>query len=406
MSDRRQPGSDPLEGRTVLVCVTGGIAAYKSCTLVRLLVKAGARVQVAMTQAATRFVGPETFAALSGRPVLTSLWNQSGTVPHVLAAHEADVAVVAPATANTLAKIALGFADDAVSSTLVEIECPLIVAPAMHSGMFRAPATQENLTLLESHGARVVGPEVGELAAGDEGLGRMSEPDAIVEEIRAALGRGLDLAGRRILVTAGPTQEPIDPVRFIGNRSSGKMGIALATEAVARGAEVTMILGPVAERVPARIAVVPVETAAEMRQAVIREVPDTDVVVMAAAVADFRPASSAERKIKKEDGVPTIELERNPDILSEIASGARPRVLVGFAAETEDLEQAAAAKLEAKGVDLLVVNRVGASGTGFGSDTDEAGILGRDGWVDPVGSWTKRDLAREICDQVVKLLDS
>ena len=308
--------SSSLAGRRILLGVTGGIAAYKVASLARLLTAAGATVQVVMTEAATRFVGPHTFAALTGRPGRASLWEEPGRVLHVELAHEADVAIVAPATANSLAKLALGLADDLLTSTLLEASCPIVVAPAMHTGMWGNAATRGNLRALEERGIRVVGPEVGPLAAGDEGEGRMAEPEAILAAAEGAAVLGRDLAGRRLLVTAGPTHEPIDPVRFIGNRSSGRMGIEIAREAAARGADVRLVLGPDTVDPPEGMPVLRVETAAEMRDAVLAGFERADAVVMAAAVADFRPDSSAPEKLKKRAGPPEFRLVQTKDILS------------------------------------------------------------------------------------------
>lgn len=397
--------SSPLNGRLVLLGVTGGIAAYKACFLTRLLSAAGAEVQVVMTEAATHFIGPDTFAALTGRPVHSSLWEEPGSVLHVRLAREADLAVVAPATANTIAKMARGEADDLLTSTLLEVKGPVVVAPAMHTGMVENPATQENLKTLAERGVRIVGPVVGALAAGDEGAGRMSEPQDIFDQVEAAAGRGRDLEGRRLLITAGPTWEPIDPVRFLGNRSTGKMGFAIVREAVARGAEVLLVLGPGTEAPPAGATLAPVTTAEEMRAVVIDRLRSVDAVVMAAAVADFRPREAATTKIKKGAGPPELALEQTPDILAEIASlRTKDQVIVGFAAETGDLENAGREKLERKGLDLIVVNEVGREGTGFGSDTNDAMILSRDGEGESLRTWTKDELARAICDRLVALL--
>lgn len=396
--------TSPLAGRRVLLGVTGGIAAYKACSLARLLTAAGATVQVVMTEAATRFVGTDTFAALTGRAAYTDLFAEPGTVLHVRLAHETDVAVVAPATANTLAKLALGFADDLLTSTLLEADCPLVVAPAMHTGMLRTVVTQDNLRMLSEREVRIVGPVSGPLAAGDEGEGRMSEPEEIFAQVEAAIGRGADLAGRRLLVTAGPTWEPIDPVRFIGNRSSGKMGFAVASEAALRGADVTLVLGPGTGIPPAGVRVVPVTTAMEMRDRVLERLPACDAVVMAAAVADFTPETAGAHKLKKDAGPPELHLVPTPDILSEIGPAKSGQIIVGFAAETEALETAGRAKLERKDLDLIVVNEVGREGTGFGSDTNDAMILARDGNDEPLRTWTKTELARALCDRLAKLL--
>jgi phosphopantothenoylcysteine decarboxylase/phosphopantothenate--cysteine ligase len=399
-----------LGGRRVLLGVTGGIAAYKAAYLARLLRERGAEVQVVMTPAATRFVGADTFAALTGRPVFSDVFEHPEAVLHVRLAREADAAVVAPATANVLAKLALGIADDLLTSTLLEFPGPLVVAPAMHSGMHAHPATQDNLRKLRERLVAVVGPVEGPLAAGDEGMGRMAEPEEVVSALEEALGSpgtdagSAELAGRHIVVTAGPTLEPIDAVRYLGNRSSGKMGFAIAEEARRRGATVTLVSGPTHLADPPGVRVDRVETAEEMRDAVLRTVDGADAVVMSAAVADFRPGQRVERKIKKEEGVPEIRLEPTPDILKELGAGKGDRVLVGFAAETDDLEPAGRKKLEGKNLDLVVVNRVGAPGTGFGSDTDEAMILARDGQDEPLRTWTKRELAAAVLDRVAKLL--
>jgi phosphopantothenoylcysteine decarboxylase/phosphopantothenate--cysteine ligase len=395
-----------LAGRRVLLGVTGGIAAYKAVLLARLLMKAGASVQVVMTSAATRFVGPDTFTALTGRPARTDVFEEVEHVLHVRLAHEADIAVVAPATANVIARLALGLADDMVTSTLLEARCPLVVAPAMHTGMYEHRATQEHLRTLAARGTVIVGPATGSLAAGDEGLGRMSEPEEIFEAVASALGsvREQDLAGRTVLVTAGPTHEPIDPVRFIGNNSSGRMGYAIAREAAARGAHVVLVSGPVAIAPPPGVDVVDVTTAQEMRDAVFSRLDQVDAVVKAAAVADWRPADVAGEKLKKDAGAPQFELVPTPDILAELGSNKGNRVLVGFAAETENLEAAGRRKLEAKSLDLIVVNQVGREGTGFGSETNDAKILSAAGDDEPMRSWTKLELAGAILDRVAKLL--
>ena len=386
----------------MLLGVSGGIAAYKAALVARLLKAAGADVTVVMTEAATRFIGADTFASLTGRPAHTSLWERQGEVLHVRLAHEAEVAVVAPATANILAKIAHGHADDLLSATLLEATCPLVIAPAMHSGMWEHPATQANLGILRDRGVVAVGPVTGALAHGDEGIGRLAEPGDIVAAVRGALAPQ-DLAGRRLLLTSGPTHEPIDPVRFVGNRSTGKMGAALAAEALGRGAAVTVVLGPWAS-VPLGAEVVPVETAEEMRDAVLARFDDTDAVVMAAAVADFRPKSVAEQKLKKDAGVPEVMLEPTPDILAELGERRKDQVLVGFAAETDDLERAGRGKLVSKHLDLVVVNRVGREGTGFGADASEAMLLGSAGDPEPLRTWTKRELATAVIDRIVTLL--
>jgi phosphopantothenoylcysteine decarboxylase / phosphopantothenate---cysteine ligase len=386
----------------VLLGVSGGIAAYKAALVARLLKSAGAEVTAVLTEAATRFIGADTFAALTGEPAYTSLWERPGEVLHVRLARGADVAVVVPATANVLAKLAHGLADDLLTATLLEATCPLVVAPAMHSGMWEHPATQTNVAVLLDRGVLSVGPATGPLAHGDEGIGRLADPEDVVAAVRGALAPR-DLAGRTVLITSGPTHEPIDPVRFLGNRSTGKMGAALAAEALGRGAAVTVVLGPGAS-VPPGVEVVPVATAEEMRNSVLARFAEADAVVMAAAVADFRPKASAEEKLKKDAGVPELLLEPTPDILAELGERRTNQVLVGFAAETEDLEQAGRSKLESKHLDLVAVNLVGRSGTGFGADTNEAMLLAADGEDVPLRRWTKRELAGAVMDRVAVLL--
>ena len=392
-----------LRGRRILLGVTGGIAAYKACILVRLLRLRGASVRVVMTRSAERFVGPATFAALSEHRVYTDLFEEPGVVLHVRLAHEADLAVIAPATANVIAKLAQGIADDLLTSTLLEASCPLVVAPAMHTGMWEHPATQANVSALAERGAGIVGPAQGALAAGDEGLGRMTEPEDILTAIEDVLAAAGDLTGRRVVVTAGPTWEPIDPVRFVGNRSTGKMGFAIAAEAFGRGADVTLIAGPGTVDPPPGPDVLRVTTAEEMRSAVIEAVADADALVMAAAVADFRPEHAADTKLKKDQWPPEVRLVPTPDILAELGS-ASDAVLVGFAAETEDVVEAGREKLRRKGLRLLVANEVGREGTGFGSDTNRAAIVAADGTDVPLREWTKRELASAICDRLAKLL--
>jgi phosphopantothenoylcysteine decarboxylase / phosphopantothenate---cysteine ligase len=396
--------SSPLAGRRVLLGVTGGIAAYKACILTRLLTQAGATVQVVMTSSAARFVGSDTFAALSGRPAYTEVWEEPGSVLHVRLARGADVCVVAPATANVIAKLSGGIADDLITSTLLEATCPLVVAPAMHSGMWEHPATQANVRSLRERGTVIVGPGRGPLAAGDEGVGRMAEPEDILATLEEVASRGRDLAGRRIVVTAGPTWEPIDAVRFVGNRSTGRMGFAVAREAFGRGADVTLVVGPGTVEPPDGPRVVRVATANEMRMAVLKAAEEADAVIMAAAVADFRPREAAPGKLKKEEGPPLLELVRTPDILAELGQMKGDRVLVGFAAETEDVETAGRTKLVAKGLDLLVANEVGREGTGFGAESNHAAILSRTGDDEPLREWTKAELAAALCDRLTKLL--
>jgi phosphopantothenoylcysteine decarboxylase / phosphopantothenate---cysteine ligase len=404
--------TSPLEGRRVLLGVTGGIAAYKAAYLARLLRERGAEVQAIMTPAATRFIGLDSFAALTGRPVHSDVFERPEAVLHVRLAREADVAVVAPATGNSLARLALGLADDMVSSTLLEYDGPLVVAPAMHTGMWNHPATRANLETLRERGVRIVGPGEGALAAGDVGLGRMAEPEDIATAVEEALrsghsgsrGRDGPLAGRTLLVTAGPTYEPIDAVRFVGNRSSGKMGFAIAAEAAGRGARVLLVAGPTHLADPPRVEVERVETAEQMRGAVLARLEEADAVVKAAAVADFRPSRPAAGKLKKQAGPPELHLEPTPDILQELGDRKGERVLVGFAAETQHLEEAGRKKLVEKNLDLVVVNEVGRPGTGFDALTNRAMILSSDGVDVPMREWTKASLAGAICDRLATLL--
>lgn len=393
-----------LRGARVLLGVTGGIACYKAVEVARLLQRGGADVRVVMTEAAMRFVGPATFAAVTHHPVPTDLFDSPERVIHIRLAREVHLVLVAPATANVIAKMAYGIADDLVSSTLLAATCPLVVAPAMHTEMWTHPATRANVETLRSRGVVVVDPEEGDLAGGDEGIGRLAEPPAIVRAVAATFARGHDMAGLRVLVTAGPTQEPIDPVRFVGNRSSGKMGYAVAAEAARRGAAVTLVSGPTWLEDPPRVEVVRVRTAAEMRDAVVARYADADVVVKAAAVADFRPSSPAGAKIKKDKGPPRIALEPTPDILAELGRAKTRQFLVGFSAETEDALAHGRKKLSAKNLDMIVVNVVGAPDSGFESDTNRAVVVTADGDELELPLMTKPAMARAICDRIAASL--
>jgi phosphopantothenoylcysteine decarboxylase/phosphopantothenate--cysteine ligase len=404
-------GSEVVQGRKVVLCVTGGIAAYKVVYVARLLAQMGADVRVAMTQSARRFVGEQTFAALSGNPVITDLYGTGALVPHVELARGADLVIVAPATANILAKMAAGLADDVVSATLLAALSPVLAAPAMHTEMWNHPATQHNLATLAERGVHFVGPDEGALSSGDEGPGRMAEPDAIVGAVQELLGRVQDLEGTRMLVTAGGTQEPIDPVRFIGNRSSGRMGYAIAAAATRRGAKVTLVAGPTELPWPPGAEVIPVKTAMDMRAAVSERAANADVIVKAAAVADFRPEVSVESKLKKALGPPEVSLVPNPDILAELGSTPALRkpgsVLVGFAAETEPdparLGALAHEKRTAKGADVIVANDVSSPDSGFSVRTNRAVIATPEG-VSDVGLVSKAALAEAILDTVAELL--
>jgi len=360
---------------TIVVGITGGIAAYKTCEIVRALMRLGYRVKVVMTEAATRFVTPLTFRSLTGEPVAVSLWadGPESQIHHISLAQEADVMLIAPCTANVMAKIARGGADDLLTTTALATEAPLVIAPAMNVHMWRARITRENAAVLADRGVVIVPPGAGKLACGDVGEGRLAEIDTIVDAVVAEATRARDLDGVRLLVTAGGTREPLDPVRYLGNRSSGKTGFAIAVEAARRGADVTLVTGPTHLQGPFGCTTVRITTALEMRDAVLERVDSSDVIVMSAAVADFRPSAVAPSKIKKEGALPLIELERNPDILAELGALAAPPLLIGFAAETEDVERYARFKLSAKHCDLIVANDVSDSTLGF--DTDDNRVL-------------------------------
>jgi phosphopantothenoylcysteine decarboxylase / phosphopantothenate---cysteine ligase len=387
--------------KTVVLGVTGCIAAYKACEVARSLLRSGVRVKVVMTEAATRFVGPLTFRTLTGEPVVTSLWDDPTTsrVFHVSLAEEADVFLIAPCTANVLAKLAHGVADDMLTTVALATEAPLIIAPAMNTHMWRDEATSTNLTALRGRGAIVVEPESGELACGDIGEGRLAEVDTIVAAVRAELGRVRDLEGVRLLVTAGPTYEPIDPVRFIGNRSSGRTGFAIAEEAARRGAAVTLVSGPTELVDPFGCTVIRVQTADEMHEAAMQAYGSVDAVVASAAVSDLRPAEASSHKMKKSDTPGTLDLERTPDILAEMGEGKGGRVLIGFAAESRDLLAEARAKLERKNLDLVVANDITEPGLGFGSVRNRVSLVTRED-VEELPVMSKRALARIICDRM------
>ncbi|GAA2810919.1 bifunctional phosphopantothenoylcysteine decarboxylase/phosphopantothenate--cysteine ligase CoaBC [Streptomyces showdoensis] len=394
----------------VVLGVSGGIAAYKACELLRRLTESGHDVRVVPTDSALHFVGAATWSALSGHPVSTEVWESVHEVPHVRIGQGADLVVVAPATADMLAKAAHGLADDLLTNTLLTARCPVVFAPAMHTEMWEHPATQENVATLRRRGAVVIEPAVGRLTGVDTGKGRLPDPGEIFEICRSVLARGVtdpDLAGRHVVVSAGGTREPLDPVRYLGNRSSGKQGYALAKAAAARGARVTLVEANTGLPDPAGVDVVRVGTALQLREAVLKAVADADAVVMAAAVADFRPAAYATGKIKKTDdgGSPTVELVRNPDILAELsAERALPgQVVVGFAAETDDVLANGRTKLRRKGCDLLVVNEVGERKT-FGSEENEAVVLAADGTETPVPYGPKEALAETVWDLVLPRL--
>ena len=391
-----------LAGRRIVLGVTGGIAAYKAVEVCRRLVDAGAHVVPVMTAGAERFIGRTTLSALASEPVQTSLWDEADPIPHTRLGQTADLIVVAPATARLVAAYAAGLSTDLLTNTLLATRAPVVVCPAMHTEMWEHPAVQHNLGLLRERGVHVVDPEQGRLAGGDVGTGRLASPERIVAIVERLLGPR-DLDGTQVVISAGGTREPIDAVRVIANRSSGKQGYALAAEASSRGARVTLV-STVELAVPPGVVVRSVETAAEMQAAMHELAPHADIVIMAAAVADFRPVRRAEGKIKKDAGVPQILLEPTPDILAGLGA-AKPtgQVLVGFAAETSDLLANAQLKLHRKHLDLIVANDVGAPGVGFQHDTNEVTVLGVDGVVCTVALTDKRSVAAAVLDSVIRI---
>ncbi len=405
----------PTDGRPFVVLgVSAGIAAYKAVEVCRRLVDAGCHVAPVLTERATRFVGRATFDALGSEPTQTSVFDEPSPIPHTRLGQRADVVVVAPATADLLARYASGLADDLLTTTLVATAAPVVVCPAMHTEMWEHPAVQANLETLRARGVTVVPPEDGRLAGGDVGSGRMAEPATVAAAVLGLLagrsgdttgpGTRADLAGVRVLVSAGGTREAIDPVRFITNRSSGKQGHAVAAVARRRGADVVLVTTSSLPR-PDGVAVVEVETAAEMEEAMLARAADADVVVMAAAVADFRPKVTVDTKLHKSDGVPELVLEATNDILAELGRRRRPgQVLVGFAAETDEVPERARAKLVAKGVDLMVANDVSAPRVGFDHDTNAVTIFAADGSVTAVPLAAKAEVADALLDGVVALL--
>jgi len=395
-----------LAGKEIILGVTGSIAAYKAVYLLRELTRLGAGVTVVTTAHAEKFVGPLTFRTLSGRPVLTDLFDPQtpDAVEHVQLAERAQALVVAPATANLLAKAAHGIADDFLTTLLLAARCPVLIAPAMDGGMWQHAAVTANVRTLRGRGVTVLEPDAGELASGLAGRGRLPEVDAILEALERLLAPARDLAGERILVTSGPTREPLDPVRYLSNRSSGKMGHAIATAALRRGAEVILIAGPTPLSPPPGAVYVPVETAEEMREAALQHVDGASVVIKAAAVSDYRAKDASPTKIKsKKDEELTLALWPNPDILKELASRKGHAFLVGFAAETDDVRAHATAKLKAKGVDLLVVNDVSKRGIGFEADDNEVSLLDRWGGAVNLPRMTKLAVADAILDRVLGL---
>ena len=393
-----------LRGKVIVLGVTGGIAVYKAVELLRLLTKAGAVVHVVMTRAATEFVTPLTFQTLSGNPVHLELFNliSEQQIGHISLAERADLFLVAPATANFVGKVAGGIADDLLTTAIMATRAPVLIAPAMNVHMFQNPIYRENETRLKGHGYLFIPPASGMLACGYEGEGKLPDPELILEEAIAAL-TPKRLAGERVLVTAGPTQEEIDPVRYISNHSSGKMGYAIARQARLRGAEVTLVTGPTAIPVPYGVSVVRVESAEQMRDAVLGRLDQIDIVIKAAAVADYRPSLRAQMKVKKSASQLTINLEKNPDILAEIGAIKGDRLLVGFAAETEELVANATKKLAQKNLDLIVANDVSLAGAGFNVETNIVKLLFRDGSVEDIPIMAKHELAGIILNRVEQL---
>ncbi len=392
-------------GRHVVLGVSGGIACYKSCILARRLVDAGARVDAVLTESAAEFVRPLTFEALTGRPVLSSLWEPGGALSHVRLGQDSDIIIVAPATAHLIARVAQGLADDVLTALLLARTSPLLLAPAMNDEMFASPATQANLETLRQRGVAIVGPEIGPLAEGpSERPGRMSEPENILAHAARMLGTG-KLRGRRVVVTAGPTREPIDPVRVVSNRSSGKMGYRVAEAAWERGAEVVLISGPTALPAPVGVTLRLVDSTRDLEAAVRAELPAADVLVMAAAPADYRPSSPSERKRSRIDGALAIPMEPTDDILGATKGQRRKgSFIVGFALETGDAVAKGLAKLERKDLDLIVVNDALEPGAGFENDTNRVALLGRDGSRRILPLQSKREVADAILDVVEESL--
>ncbi|MCZ6528892.1 MAG: bifunctional phosphopantothenoylcysteine decarboxylase/phosphopantothenate--cysteine ligase CoaBC [Chloroflexi bacterium] len=394
-----------LKGRRILLGVTGSIAAFKAADLASKLAQTGAEVDCILTVSAERFVTALTFQSLTGRRayVDADLWSDDGHILHVGLAQAAELLVIAPATADTIAKLVHGRADSLLTITSLAATCPSIVAPAMDAGMFEHPATQANLETLRERGVTIVGPVKGRMASGLIGIGRMSEPRDIVGSIRLVLGKDGPLAGRKIVVTAGGTQEPLDPVRVLANRSSGKQGFAMAQAALDRGAEVTLISAPSQEMPPTGAVRIDVQTAKEMSQAVLKAVAEADALIMAAAVADFRPRRVSERKIKRAGGVPEVPLEPTEDILAQIAQ-QRPEVVVGFAAESNDLIKHATSKLKSKGLDLIVANDITAEDAGFATDMNRVTLVSASGGSEELPLMTKSEVAEIVVERIEELL--
>ncbi|MDO4474358.1 MAG: bifunctional phosphopantothenoylcysteine decarboxylase/phosphopantothenate--cysteine ligase CoaBC [Eubacteriales bacterium] len=393
-----------LKGKMIVLGVTGGIAAYKSAMLASLLVKSGADVQVIMTEHAKEFISPLTFEALTNRRCLTDTFdrNHEYSTEHVSVAKQADAVIVAPATANVIAKLAHGIADDMLTTTILACKCPKIIAPAMNTGMYENPVTQDNMSLLEKYGMTVVTPATGRLACGDTGKGKMPEPEELLQYVLMACAYEKDMKGKKVLVTAGPTREPIDPVRFITNHSSGKMGYSIAKICALRGAEVTLVTGKTALTPPAFVNVVPITTAKEMFEEVTARSADMDIIIKSAAVADYRPKNVSEQKMKKKDSDLAIEMERTDDILKYLGEHKKEgQFLCGFAMETENLLQNASDKLAKKNADMIVANSLRTKGAGFGTDTNVVTLITKEG-MQELDIMTKEEVAKKLLDEIRK----
>ena len=393
-----------LDGKEMLLGVTGGIAAYKAADLVSYLTKSGASVSVIMTRNATKLVAPLTFQTISRNPVAVDMFSADTDwrPGHISLADRADILVIAPATANIIARLAHGIADDMLSTTALAVRCPILIAPAMNCHMYENPIFQRNMEILRQHGVVFVEPEYGQLACGYEGKGRLADTEKIVQEILSLVNKSEDLAGKTVLVTAGPTREALDPIRFITNRSSGKMGYAVAEAAFSRGADVVLISGPTVLPEPAGVKLVSVETTGQMRDKVFEHAYQADVVIMAAAPLDYRPQTVSPRKIKKDHGELALTLERTPDILAELGQHKRHgQILVGFSMETENLLDNAREKLRKKNVELIVANDVSQEGAGFGTDTNIVWVIDSSGEEKKLPLMSKRDVADAILDEVI-----
>ncbi len=396
-----------MRNKEVVLGVTGSIAAYKACEIASRLVERGARITPVLTHSALELVGAASFEAITGRRAITHMFEpmQNPDVEHIAVATRADLFLIAPATANILAKAACGLADDWLSTTLLATRAPILFAPAMNTNMYDHPATRANIATLCARGCHFVGPASGRLACGTVGAGRMMEPAAVVEAADRILRRSTDLEGKRVLITSGGTREPVDPVRFLGNRSSGKMGSALAFEALRRGAAVTVVTGPSEVPLPHGIEAVPVETAREMADAVRTRAPEADIFIGAAAVADYRVANPELHKHKRDGSRLTLDLVENPDIIAEVSAAKKEgQIVVGFAAETRDLLENARAKLEAKRLDLVLANEVGTAESGFGAETLRATLLDADGGMEDLSLRTKTEVAERLFDRIVALI--